>query len=517
MEISSPEDEQEKEADEIARKVVGGQSIDVHGRGGVISRKTEKNPIQRKCEECEKKEREEKESVDAENSIGKVQMKCEKCEGEERRKKGDKIQRKADDGPLLAPAHIGEQIQMSKGTGQSLSDSTQEDLGGKMNADFSDVKIHTDTQSHEMNQELGAKAFTYGNDIYFNKGEYNPETQDGKLLLAHELTHTIQQKGGGSTIGKVQKQNHGDGDEDRSVLSLETPWSGVITGASLVGFHKEPGTGNNIEPGLKEGDKVTVLSVGENNWLKVSRIGEGGKKEIGYVDWRYVKQSSEPKKKGEQKEEKRDETRNDDAKLKKYKTLKVKLQSLDGLTVSGSSFSVQSDLETLKKKISVLRSVLKQAGPLAISETEAAIIQSKVMPLALALSALPVPGIATHQQAIAGFATYSFAGPAGAAALEIFLAALEAVIAFLLSEVILVILIIVAIVLLIIYVIEHFDEIVEAIKELAETLIIQAICAEDFVLCDLARQGNWRINCALCQQICIQARGVWPEGMCPLY
>jgi len=62
-------------------------------------------------------------------------------------------------------------------------------------ADFSDVKIHTDTNAVQMSQELGAQAFTNGNDVYFNKGKYNPDSREGKHLLAHELTHTIQQTG----------------------------------------------------------------------------------------------------------------------------------------------------------------------------------------------------------------------------------------------------------------------------------------------------------------------------------
>ena len=60
--------------------------------------------------------------------------------------------------------------------------------------DFSDVKIHVDSDAVQMNQNLGAKAFAHGNDIYFNEGKYSPNSSEGKGLLAHELTHTIQQK-----------------------------------------------------------------------------------------------------------------------------------------------------------------------------------------------------------------------------------------------------------------------------------------------------------------------------------
>ena len=67
-------------------------------------------------------------------------------------------------------------------------------------ADFSDVRIHKDTNAVQMSEELNAHAFTHGSDIYFNQSQYKPETTEGKALLAHELTHTIQQKGGEKKI-----------------------------------------------------------------------------------------------------------------------------------------------------------------------------------------------------------------------------------------------------------------------------------------------------------------------------
>jgi hypothetical protein len=68
-------------------------------------------------------------------------------------------------------------------------------LSNALGADFSGVKVHTGQNAVEMNRSLNARAFTHGNDIYFNKGEYNPESSEGKRLLAHELTHVVQQKG----------------------------------------------------------------------------------------------------------------------------------------------------------------------------------------------------------------------------------------------------------------------------------------------------------------------------------
>ncbi len=67
---------------------------------------------------------------------------------------------------------------------------------GSFNADFSDVKVHTDSQSNQLNQSIQARAFTTGRDIFFRDGAYNPDNSAGQELLAHELTHVVQQTGG---------------------------------------------------------------------------------------------------------------------------------------------------------------------------------------------------------------------------------------------------------------------------------------------------------------------------------
>ena len=71
-------------------------------------------------------------------------------------------------------------------------------------ADFSNVRVHTDSHAVQMSQDLSAHAFTHGNDVYFNEGKYNPQSSDGQHLLAHELTHTVQQSG--MINKKIQRQ-----------------------------------------------------------------------------------------------------------------------------------------------------------------------------------------------------------------------------------------------------------------------------------------------------------------------
>ena len=86
-------------------------------------------------------------------------------------------------------------INASKGGGRKMDKPIQKELSSKFNSDFSEVKVHNDSRSNQLASEINAKAFTIGQDIYFKKGEYQPNSRAGKKLLAHELTHTIQQKG----------------------------------------------------------------------------------------------------------------------------------------------------------------------------------------------------------------------------------------------------------------------------------------------------------------------------------
>lgn len=90
---------------------------------------------------------------------------------------------------------IEKTLHSEKGSGKKMDNTTRVEMENSFGADFSGVNIHTNEEAVKMNQKLGAQAFTHGNDIFFNKGKYDPESNSGKHLLAHELTHTIQQTG----------------------------------------------------------------------------------------------------------------------------------------------------------------------------------------------------------------------------------------------------------------------------------------------------------------------------------
>ena len=78
--------------------------------------------------------------------------------------------------------------------GKQLSKKTRALLEPRFGADFGEVRIHDDDQAVKLSSRIGARAFTYGRHVFFNAGQYQPDTPSGQKLLAHELTHTIQQR-----------------------------------------------------------------------------------------------------------------------------------------------------------------------------------------------------------------------------------------------------------------------------------------------------------------------------------
>ena len=125
-----------------------------------------------------------KEDASEEESI---QLKCSACESE--------IQTKghSPNGDSGVNNSLEQQLASSKGQGSPLSSETKNGMEKAFGADFSNVNVHTGSKATKMSKQLNAQAFTHGGDIYFNQNKYNPNSTEGQHLLAHELTHTIQQ------------------------------------------------------------------------------------------------------------------------------------------------------------------------------------------------------------------------------------------------------------------------------------------------------------------------------------
>jgi hypothetical protein len=128
-----------------------------------------------------------------------------------------------------ASSSIENRISNSKNSGSPLPESVKGNMDHAFGTDFSAVKIHTDDDAVQMNKDLNAKAFTHGNDIYFNEGKYDTGSQTGKHLLAHELTHVVQQES--STEEKSPKIRRSILDDIGEYLSIGWEFfKGIIAG-----------------------------------------------------------------------------------------------------------------------------------------------------------------------------------------------------------------------------------------------------------------------------------------------
>jgi hypothetical protein len=87
------------------------------------------------------------------------------------------------------------EVEGARSGGSPLPDGLRASMEGAFGADFGGVRVHSDARSDELNNRLTSRAFTTGQDIFLKKGEYKPDSKGGKELLAHELTHVVQQKG----------------------------------------------------------------------------------------------------------------------------------------------------------------------------------------------------------------------------------------------------------------------------------------------------------------------------------
>lgn len=258
LSIGQPNDKYEQEADNMADKVVQRLSttdiptksdknnpLSSNKKEGALQQKPVApvsaitTVVQTKCESCEHEEKLQKKENDEDADLSggmlqkkpifesnaeppedgnQVQRKCAACEQEE------KLQKKAEPGAPTSSAGIESSLAASKGSGTPLPAATREQMEGSFGVDFSNVRIHTGSAAVLMNKDLNAHAFTNGNDIYFNSGKYDTKSKGGQHLLAHELTHTVQQ--GAAIQRKKNEINTSGGDVpniQRACIILEYP------------------------------------------------------------------------------------------------------------------------------------------------------------------------------------------------------------------------------------------------------------------------------------------------------
>jgi hypothetical protein len=148
---------------------------------------------------------------------------------------------------------IAERITGRLGRGQSLPSGVRSDMESGLGHSFGDVVVHRDAESATLADQLGARAFTTGRDIFFGQGAYAPGTPAGRETLAHELTHTVQQQSGpvaGTRVaGNLVVSDPGDR-EEREAASVASAMRGggpvAIEEHATSHIHRDPATDSRV-------------------------------------------------------------------------------------------------------------------------------------------------------------------------------------------------------------------------------------------------------------------------------
>ena len=197
LEIGAIDDPLEREADHVAAQIMrvpepasaatptmSPGSANLASPGATLPRSSAK--LQRKC------------------SCG---GSCEQCKASQSEEERPLLQRQTSTAatarnaaPGNAPPVVDDVL---RSPGEPLDANTRQFMEGRLGQDFSSVRIHRDGQADEASASLGARAFTVGDHVAFRHGDYSPASPSGRSLLAHELTHVVQQRGGG--VHRIQR------------------------------------------------------------------------------------------------------------------------------------------------------------------------------------------------------------------------------------------------------------------------------------------------------------------------
>jgi hypothetical protein len=119
------------------------------------------------------------------------------------------VQRQSDGAQATVDSGVEQAIERVRGRGQALPDNLRARMERSFGADFSAVRVHNDAAADNLNCSLQARAFTTGPDLFFKRGEYDPSSRAGQELIAHELTHVVQQTNAHHAAGVQASKSRG--------------------------------------------------------------------------------------------------------------------------------------------------------------------------------------------------------------------------------------------------------------------------------------------------------------------
>lgn len=189
--IGQPNDRYEQEADQVGAQVMRMPELKVQRRYPECKVELQRQPM---AAEEKKKEDETLQTKPLAETISPlIQRQTEPTE-EEKKEEEETLQTKPASGEASTVSPVLQnQITALQGGGQPLPESERHFFEPRFGTDFSQVRIHTNNQAAEAAHAVNARAFTLGRDVVFGRGQFAPRTSKGLSLLAHELTHVVQQ------------------------------------------------------------------------------------------------------------------------------------------------------------------------------------------------------------------------------------------------------------------------------------------------------------------------------------
>ncbi len=231
--VNSPDDEYEREADRVANAVTQTPASEI-----------QRQPLEEEEEMLQPKLTSEIQRQPLEEEEEEIQAKrASELQRQPIEEEEEMLQPKeAENQPLAVSDDLETRINAARGDGQPLPDSVQASLEPQFGRDFSQVSIHTDAEADKLSRRLGAEAFTTGKDIFFRESAYKPDTSSGKSLIAHELTHVVQQSEAApalqrqvetqttSTTAQAPEAEAEAGPDEARLAAFRAMWDAAVVG-----------------------------------------------------------------------------------------------------------------------------------------------------------------------------------------------------------------------------------------------------------------------------------------------
>ncbi len=200
------------------------------------------------------------------------------------------------DSNAVAPGAASQVSKASGTSGQSLPDDLRRQFEGSLGTDLSGVRVHTGSESAEAAHAVGAKAYAVGQDVHFGAGQYDPTSESGQFLIAHEVAHTVQQAGAAPSrqdkleVSSPQDAAEVEADQAATAMVAGTPATVSTTAGTTARavLHRQRYGNTNVSSGSESSSKKATAA-------QVAQLKAIGKKLNGLAGQAQIANSELPK------------------------------------------------------------------------------------------------------------------------------------------------------------------------------------------------------------------------------